>query len=667
MENNIDGVTIYGIDIAKGSPKSKEVPKYSVAVLKDGEITHYTMVHRHKILRMVHKDRPDIIALDNVFELAENKKNLIQFLERLPKKVRLVQVTGGIHPKSLVRLANENNLKLNQFNPNDEAEVCARLAAMGVGSEVSLFENITKIKVSRARSLGRGGWSQNRYHRKVHGAVKEKCRDIESTLKNFSKEKGYTYDSKITKGYGGYVRCEFTVYARRDEVPVRSGVGGDVQVKVKGVERDKIKYIPLDKHDEQKRKYTIVGIDPGTTVGIAVLSLDAELLYLKSFRGISHDEVVKLVSEYGKPVIIATDVIPTPNSVEKIRRSFKAIEGRPDTRLSSEEKIALSKPYGYSNDHERDALAAALYSYRNYKNVFSKVEKRSPSDIDKDHVKLYVMHGDTIEDAIEKVKSPKKEEESKKEPVKKPQPSVEEEKPEEYQKLVETINRQKSQIKHMQDYIDQLKNDNKKKDKKISSLEFKIDNLMSERNKEIKKDKEIKIRNNKISKLKSELKNKNKSLKKLKSQINKLKKIRKMEIKGEGIPVKIVNSFTKDDISKTKQLYGLKPGDIVYLEDASGGGASTASMLINAGIKAVIVSDDLSHAAYEAFFENNIPILKDVSIQRADDFAIVDPEELESAISRWNEFAKEKYMEEKEKEFVNLVNEYRSERRRGLI
>ncbi|MFP4654844.1 MAG: DUF460 domain-containing protein [Methanohalobium sp.] len=667
MGNKTDTVIIYGIDIAKGSPKSKEVPKYSVAVLKDGEFTHYTMVHRHKILRMIHKDRPDIIALDNIFELAENKKNLIQFLERLPKGVKLVQVTGGLHPKSLVRLANEYNLTLNQFDPNEEAEVCARLAAMGVGSEISLFENITKIKVSRARSLGRGGWSQNRYRRKVHGAVKEKSREIESILKNFSKEKGFAYDSKVTKGFGGYVRCEFTVYAGRDEVPVRSTVGGDVQVKVKGVERDKIKYIPLDKHDKQKRKFTIVGIDPGTTVGIAVLSLDAELLYLKSFRGISHDEVVKLVSEYGKPVVVATDVIPTPNSVEKIRRSFKAIEGKPDARLSSEEKIALSKPYGYSNDHERDALAAALYSYRNHKNVFSKVEKRTPSDIDIDQVKLNVMYGDTIEEAIEKVKSPKEEDKSKPESVKKQQTVIEEGKPEEYQKLIETINRQKSQIKHMQDYINQLKKNNELKDEKISKLEFKIDNLSSKRNKEIKKDKEIKIRDNKISRLKSELKNRRKSLKRLKSQINNLKQIRKMEIKGEGIPVKIVASFTKDDISKTKELYGLKPGDLIYLEDASGGGASTASMLINAGIKAVIVSNDLSHAAYETFFEKNIPILKDISIQRADDFAIVDPDELESAMSKWNEFAKERHMEEKEKEFMNLVNEYRSERRRGLI
>ena len=80
-----------------------------------------------------------------------------------------------------------------------------------------------------------------------------------------------------------------------------------MQVTVKSVERDKIQYIPLKKAG---RKYTIVGIDPGTTVGIAILSLDGELLLSESIRGISHDEVVRMIAEYGKPAIVATDVYP---------------------------------------------------------------------------------------------------------------------------------------------------------------------------------------------------------------------------------------------------------------------------------------------------------------------------------------------------------------------
>ncbi|MEZ5335023.1 MAG: hypothetical protein R2741_07215 [Methanolobus sp.] len=103
---------------------------------------------------------------------------------------------------------------------------------IGVGVEVSLFEDITRIKVSRARSLGRGGWSQNNYRRKVHGAVKV-SREIDAILKKFSRETGYSYSERITEGFGGYVRAEFIVNARREGVPVKPSVTSDVQVTVK--------------------------------------------------------------------------------------------------------------------------------------------------------------------------------------------------------------------------------------------------------------------------------------------------------------------------------------------------------------------------------------------------------------------------------------------------
>jgi predicted RNase H-like nuclease (RuvC/YqgF family) len=126
-------------------------------------------------------------------------------------------------------------------------------------------------------------------------------------------------------------------------MPVYPSVNADVQVTIRSVERDKIKYIPLA---PSKRKYTIVGIDPGTTVGIAILSLNGELLFSNSFRGMSHDQVVKLISDHGKPAIVATDVYPTPAAVEKIRRSFKAVLGSPGTELRAEEKIAMARPFG---------------------------------------------------------------------------------------------------------------------------------------------------------------------------------------------------------------------------------------------------------------------------------------------------------------------------------
>jgi hypothetical protein len=657
MQNGV----IYGIDIAKGSSRAQDVPRYAVAILHEGEVTHYTMLRRHKILRMVQKDRPDYIAVDNIYELAADKNELIQFLGKLPENTKLVQVTGGIHQKPLLRLAREQGISFNQFNPVEEAEACATLASLGVGCEVSLFEDVTKIKVSRARSLGRGGWSQNRYRRKVHGGVKEKSREIENVLRRFSRDTGFTYTLKTTEGFGGYVRAEYTVNAKRERVPIKPSSTADVQVTVKSVERDKIKYLPIKK---KGRKHTIVGIDPGTTVGIAVLSLEGELLLLRSIRGISHDEVVKLIAEYGKPAVVATDVFPTPAAVEKIRRSFNAVLGTPGGEMRAEDKIALARPLGYSNDHERDSLAAALTTYKNYKNVFSRVEKRAPKYLDIDTIKFHVIHGASIEDAIEKVMpAPKVKKELRPEPEKTEVTDADVQ----LSRLREELSQKNAQIRQLKDYVAELKYESGQKEKSIEILEHRISKLKGSGYLKVRREKEVQIRDNEINRLKKELASVRQSLRNQRSHTKRLKQIHKKEMKGEGLPVKIVKSFAKEAIQHTKDMYGLKKGDLIYLENPSGGGPVTASMFTESGVRAIITSEDMPHTALEYFYDSNLPVIKGLEVQRVDDFAMVDPARLEDSISEWEEQSKKRLKEKEHQQFKSILDEYRSERRRGLV
>ncbi len=657
---------IYGIDIARGSPRARELPRYALAILRDGEISHFSMLRRQKIFNMIQRDRPEIIAVDNIFELAADRNELLSLMERLPDGVKLVQVTGGLHPEPLVRIARKHGISLDPENPNDEAEACARLADLGVGHEVSLFEDITKIKVSRARSLGRGGWSQNRYRRKVHGAVLQRSREIENILKDLSREKGIRFEAVNVKGFGGYVRSEFTVYAKRGEVPVHSMASNDAQVSVRSVERDKIRYVPL-KPRSQKRKFTIVGLDPGTTVGIAILSLDGDLLYLKSFRGIAPDEVVKIIAEYGKPAVIASDVTPMPGSVEKIRRSFNAVPASPGIEVSAEEKIALGKTFGYSNDHERDALTAALLTYRSYKNIFTRIEKKAPENSDLELIKLHVIRGESIESAIEKVRAALQARE--KPPGARAAPEKPEEKAvdESFQRMRETVHRQGEQIQNLQEYVEELKQAMAAKDRKISKLESRLKGFKKEAYSEIRKSKEVQIRDSTIESLKKELSNKNKTVKELRRRSNKLRKIQKMEIRGEGTPVKVISAFTKESIAETKEKYGLKAGDVVFLEKPSGGGAATAQILVEARVRAVIIPEDISHAAEDTFFKGDVPVLRDIQLERADDFAMAEPEALKAAIATWEKEAELKRHKAKEDKLESLFEEYRSERRRGLI
>lgn len=660
MQNTL----IYGIDIARGSSRARELPRYALAIFKNGEVSHQHMLRRQKIFNMIQKERPEIIAVDNIFELAADKSELLSLMERLPEGVKLVQVTGGLQLEPLVRIARKHGFSFDPENPNDEAEACARLAALGVGHEVSLFEDITKIKVSRARSLGRGGWSQNRYRRKVHGAVLQRSREIENILKDLSREKGIRFEAVNVKGFGGYVRSEFTVYAKRGEIPIHSAASNDAQVIVRSVERDKIRYIPLTPKQE-RRKFTIVGIDPGTTVGIAILSLDGELLYLKSFRGITPDEVVKLIAEYGKPAVISSDVTPMPGSVEKIRRSFNAIPASPGIEVSSEEKIALGKTFGYSNDHERDALTAALLTYRGYKNIFTRIEKKAPVNADLELLKFYVIRGDSIEAAIEKIKAT--------EVFEKPKTKESSEKPEEkaidesLQKMREIVQRQGEQIQNLQEYLGDLKGELRAKDRKISKLESKLSNFRKEAYIEVHKSRELHIKDETIENLKKELTHRNKTVKELRRRNNKMRRIRKMEIRGEGTPVKVIAAFTKESIAETQEKYGLKEGDVVFLENPSGGGAATAQILIEARIRAVLIPEDISHAASETFFKGNVPVLRNIPLERAEDFAMADPGILKISIAAWEKEAEIRHRKAKEDQLQSLFEEYRSERRRGLV
>ncbi|MDW7775800.1 MAG: DUF460 domain-containing protein [Methanosarcinales archaeon] len=650
---------IFGIDIAKGSPGAKLHPRYAVAILAGSGIEHHRMVSLHKIIRMAWQQRPHILAVDNIHELTPGRRDLIALMRKLPPGTRLVQVTGGEHPVSLISLARDHNISFDRLDPNQEAKACAVLALMDVGAEVLLFEDKTFIKVSRGRSLGRGGWSQNRYRRKVHGHVRQKTREIEDTLRTLNREQGLNYSSRFVEGFGGYVRGEFLVDAPSSRIPVKQTKLGDVQVRVQEVERDAILFRALR---EKKRKVLIVGIDPGTTTGLGMLDLEGNLVKSHSGRGMSVSDIVEMIASYGKPMIIATDVRPIPGTVEKIRRSFNAIPGEPDESLSSEYKINLARPYGYSNDHERDAIAASVHAFRRHKNRFEEIRKKTPPGIDADEVIVRVMKGDTIDSALAGL--------SGRDTVLKPE--VEDTAIDGPDKVTAdlkiTIKRQHETIKSLRTYLDELKSEMSRKRYRISVLDKKIKKFRSDTYATLRKSKEMRIRDEKIHYLEHELYRKDRQIEELTELVEELKRLRNLEISGRAIPVKVANAFTKEAIAKVKEQYGINTGDVLFFKDASGGGPATVDMLSQAGVRAVIFRGDMAHNAQEAFLEKDLPFfnVRSVPVNYLDELGVVDPDDFNPAFERFIEESRARKQKEKEQLLTNLVEEYKSERRRGI-
>lgn len=146
--------------------------------------------------------------------------------------------------------------------------------------------------------------------------------------------------------------------------------------------------------------YLIVGIDPGTTTGIAILNFKGELVNLFSSKDFGIDRVIEHLIPLGKVSVISTDVNPAPEFVSKLVTKLGSRLFLPEESLRIEEKIRLSRNYNTKNSHERDALSSAINAFNKFSNKFRKIELLGYGD----DVKHRVIKGISIENAIEGIK-----------------------------------------------------------------------------------------------------------------------------------------------------------------------------------------------------------------------------------------------------------------------
>jgi predicted RNase H-like nuclease (RuvC/YqgF family) len=638
------------VDIASGSPSSKQAPHYALFVLNGEREERHPMISRHKLIRLIRQMEPEMVAVDNVHELASGRTDLVKLLRQMPPATKLVQVTGGERPEALTKIARWHGISFDRLNPMDEAETCARLAAKGVGHVASAFEDKTWIKVSRRRSPGRGGWSQKRYTRKIHGSVKSLAREVERELH----QSGFQFNSRVVEGIGGYIRSEFVVEAPRHRVHISSGSRGDAQIRVQGVERPRLKFEPL----RQKRSYIIAGIDPGTTTGLAALDLNGELVDLQSARAMSSSDVIEWLAERGKPLIVATDVFPAPGAVEKVKRSFNAVLYSPGQNISSEEKIALARGYGYRNDHERDSLAAAVSAYKKYKNTFQQVEKKTPVELNPDEVKALVVKGRSIDQAISELISPPPEEAPPAESVEIVNADLAE--------LREENRRLAEQIRRLKDYQDDIREKLAREEEDKQKLERTIERLKDESLRKVKRDHEIKIREKEIQRLRNLLRLERRKGRRLKSQLKRLRRAEELEEAAVGRQVKEIEAFSGEAVMEAIEQLDIGRKELVLLKDASGGGPHTADILIEKEVEAIIIESEMDSSVRDYFMDHDIPVLssREVPVKRVSGVALIDPQDLEVAKVKWAEQKRLREAEKKTEWLERIVQEYRAERRK---
>lgn len=636
---------VLGVDILSGSVNSKIQPKYSLVLLEGGEIRMSEEVTRYEMLGMIRDIKPDRIACDNIFELF-SKDRARKFFFSLPKNTQLVQVTGSpTAPEPLHIVAKRNGIPLtSRATSMEEALACARLAYSNVGFIVSAFEDECRIVVSRARSMGRGGQSQDRYRRKVHSEVALNIKEIKHLLD----EKGIKYELMRTKADYGCSRGEFRVRCLRSELQgIKQRKGPDVQIKILPVEKKKLEFTSLAPRD----KSVILGIDPGTTTALAVVDLDGKLLEVFSSRNFSFSDILSFTTKYDVTVV-ASDVAPAPKLVEKIASSLNSVLFVPAQPLSVADKVAIVNEKfsrsSYANPHERDALAAVAKAYSNYKNTLEQVDKKLEElQLTKlnAEVRKLVLKGESVEGAVAKLT--KRREEVKE--VEKPEAI-----PDEHRRIIRTL---RDEIQILKEDREELQKALGESRQKITELERKLAYVATEESRMVRREREIAVREKEIQALKSGLREEKMLGENLQKKLNEFQRISLLESSGNLSLLKVIPQFTKEKISEAKDL--IKSGDVLYIQDASGGGSSTAEKLLRLNPRAIITDKEkMSHPAREVL-RNAIIIPPDrLKINLIENFGIVESNALEEEIKK----EKERMKLESAARLESIIEEYRQRR-----
>ncbi len=155
------------------------------------------------------------------------------------------------------------------------------------------------------------------------------------------------------------------------------------------------------------RELLIVGIDPGTTAAYAVLDIKGNVLRTRSSKLLDLNSLVGEITGMGSVLAVGTDRAKCPALVERFaaKTGAKAIAPRED--LLTSEKDEMTAGYETPNSHEKDALAAALYAYKELEPLLLRItnvlKEEGKQELFSEVTEVVVMAGRNIKDALQGV------------------------------------------------------------------------------------------------------------------------------------------------------------------------------------------------------------------------------------------------------------------------
>ena len=124
----------------------------------------------------------------------------------------------------------------------------------------------------------------------------------------------------------------------------------------------------------EDKKLLIVGIDPGTTTAYAVLDIEGNLIHLNSSKQLGLKQLISETINFGKVILVGTDKVKVPGLVEAFATKLGARVVSPQEDLKVGEKRIMISNFSFNDEHQGDALASALFAYRETKSLLDKID-----------------------------------------------------------------------------------------------------------------------------------------------------------------------------------------------------------------------------------------------------------------------------------------------------
>jgi len=156
----------------------------------------------------------------------------------------------------------------------------------------------------------------------------------------------------------------------------------------------------------------IAGIDPGTSVGWAVLNLNGGLVGAGSGKSLDLDSLIAGFLKLGRVIVVGSDKAKIPSFVESASVKLGARIFGPSEDIRVNDKRDMVSGFSFQNAHEMDALASALLAFRKVKPLLNKIrsflEKESRLGAFEDVVELVLKEKISIRGALS-ILTPKEE------------------------------------------------------------------------------------------------------------------------------------------------------------------------------------------------------------------------------------------------------------------